>query len=302
MAIYKVGFESGTDGAALTAALAGFSTRSVNGGTHTFSAAMAARGALGASFQCAANAGTFCRWTPPADMPPSSKVSFSGIVTLPTTPFTGDVTILGFPNAAGSYNSQRVISVRANGGFYALNSQAIPGTVGANLWGQRIRVAVALDLTAKTVTARAYAAAIPGSWTSPLGETLELTGLALTSDQVVGMDVGIPGPSGGPYVLGWDELQLLMGQAVLIGDNQQEELLPTPVFAQAAITQPSRFGAKDGTIAVAWNDAGAPAVYEVSVVPGDVDVAPIQRTGVRSPQIFSGLEAGTHTVFVRRTS
>lgn len=213
-------FENGPEGAALTNGTSGSVASSVNApSTSVFSASAAAHGSFGGRFTAGAANNAYRRW--PFAVP-TQRFQFSGVVTLPATTPAANTTILSFSNSAGvgrltlQYEPAGGLVLRDQGGahFYSLGTSAVftPG-------GQyRIAIeAIGGSLTASRVTAQAYSKS-GTRFTTPVGTAVNATDANMTTDSIVGTDVGIVTQSAAVYSIGWDDLQLNDGVGNRISD------------------------------------------------------------------------------------
>ena len=293
MALVQYLFEGGSEGATLNNANSGSSAASVAGGTHVFSADAKAHGSLGFKMTNASGSGTYRRYPFSGGATPTI-FQFSGVVTLPAQAPLQNVGLLGFPNAGGS--QRLTVQVAPNGKLLITD---IGSAHFANLaditWGAKYRItvqAVGGSTTASQVTAHVYSGT--SSWDTPIGTPLSANNWNMSTDSIVGADIGLTN-SPGAIVLtaGWDDVQLNDGAGSEIGDITT--LLDTPVVTLGLATNPSTVGGSNGSQVVTWLAVPGANSYEAWIASG---ASPAQgdftlvATGVTSPYTFTGLTAG----------
>lgn len=293
MALVQYLFEGGSEGATVNNANSGSSASSVNGGTHVFAAAAKAHGALGFRMTNASGAGTFRRY-PFAGGATTTVFQFSGVVTLPAQAPLQNASIVSLPNSSGSARLAVAITP---------NSKLVITDVGSahyvNLaditWGAKYRItieAVGGSPTASQVTAHVYSGTT--SWDTVIGTPLSANNWNMSTDNIVGVDVGVVSSPGAiALTAGWDDVQLNDGAGSEIGDIVEQ--LATPVVTLGAATNPSTVGGADGSQVVTWAAVPSASSYEAWIANG---ASPAQgdftlvATGVTSPYTFTGLTAG----------
>ncbi len=301
MALVQYLFEGGSEGATVNNANSGSSASSVNGGTHVFAAAVKAHGSLGFRMTNASGAGTFRRY-PFASSATATVFQFSGVVTLPNQAPLQNTTLVGFPNSGGSW--RLVVAVNPSGNVTIEDVGAAHNTTlltGAT-WGAKYRItieAVGGSTTASQVTARLYSGTT--SWDTTVGNAVNVSNWNMSTDAVIGADIGIC-TSPGAIVLtaGWDDVQLNDGAGSRIGDIVEQ--LTTPVVTLGATTNPSTVGGSDGSQVVTWAAVPGASSYEAWIANG---ASPAQgdftlvATGVTSPYTFTGLTAGQRSYGIK---
>ena len=293
MALVQYLFEGGSEGATVNNANSGSSASSVNGGTHVFAAAAKAHGALGFGMTNASGAGTFRRYPFAGGVTPT-VFQFSGVVTLPAQAPLQNASIVSLPNSSGSARLAVAITP---------NSKLVITDVGSahyvNLaditWGAKYRItieAVGGSTTASQVTAHVYSGTT--SWDTPIGTPLSANNWNMSTDNIIGVDVGVVSSPGAIALMaGWDDVQLNDGAGSEIGDIVEQ--LVTPVVTLGAATNPSTVGGVDGSQVVTWAAVPGASSYEAWIANG---ASPAQgdftlvATGVTSPYTFTGLTAG----------
>ena len=293
MALVQYLFEGGSEGATVNNANSGSSASSVNGGTHVFAAEAKAHGALGFGMTNASGAGTFRRY-PFAGGTTTTVFQFSGVVTLPAQAPLQNASIVSLPNSSGSARLAVAITP---------NSKLVITDVGSahyvNLaditWGAKYRItieAVGGSTTASQVTAHVYSGTT--SWDTPIGTPLSANNWNMSTDNIIGVDVGVVSSPGAIALMaGWDDVQLNDGAGSEIGDIVEQ--LVTPVVTLGAATNPSTVGGVDGSQVVTWAAVPGASSYEAWIANG---ASPAQgdftlvATGVTSPYTFTGLTAG----------
>lgn len=293
MALVQYLFEGGSEGATVTNANSGSSAASVSGGTHVFAAAMKAHGSFGFSATNASGSGTFRRYPFSGGATPTT-FQFSGVVTLPVQAPLQNTSIVNLPNASGS--PRLAVAVTPAGKLRITDVGAAHGADLADItWGAKYRItiqAVGGSATASQVTAHVYSGAT--SWGTAVGTSLNVNNWNMSTDTVVGADVGVVG-SPGAIVLtaGWDDVQLNDGAGGEIGDITT--LLDTPVVTLGLATNPSTVGGSNGSQVVTWPAVPGANSYEAWIASGALPTQgdfTLVATGVTSPYTFTGLTAG----------
>lgn len=293
MALVQYLFEGGSEGATVTNANSGSSAASVAGGTHVYAAAAKAHGVLGFRMTNASGAGTFRRYPFSGGATPTT-FQFSGVVTLPDQAPLQNATVCAFPNSAGT--PRLSVSITPNSKLRILDVGSSHSVDLADVtWGAKYRItieAVGGSTTSSQVTAHVYSGTT--SWDTPIGTPLSANNWNMSTDNIIGVDVGIAS-SPGAIVLtaGWDDVQLNDGAGSEIGDIVEQ--LATPVVTLGAAINPSTVGGVDGSQAVTWAAVSGANSYEAWIAAG---ASPAQgdftlvATGVTSPYTFTGLTAG----------
>lgn len=178
---------------------------------------------------------------------------------------------------------------------------AVTTSTGTIPTGQWVRVEVYVTRSATVGTFRLVA--YSGDSTTPMSGldsgvmTSQNTGPDTYTDLRYGSKTSSNTNTGVLYIDDFDYNETATG---LIGPYQAA--LPTPVATITNITSPSTVGGSDGTIVITWPAVAGAAGYDVSRVTGagGPTFTPT-ATGVTSPYTFTGLSAGSYTVAVRAT-
>lgn len=227
MTLNQFTFEGGSDGATLTNALSGSVASSVGTGTTTFSAAHAAHGALGARFYSGGGGNaTFRRWPFAA---PTTQWQASVVLTNPGAQ-ASTVEILGFVNSGG----QRRLSLQVSStGAIALRTTAATYNMATSAQiaaGVKFRLTCEVtggSTTAGVIVAHLYVQSSPGVWDQAVGTAISVTDANLSTDQIVGVDVGPLTGLAAAYTVGADDIQLRDGAGSEIGDYLVPNTPPT---------------------------------------------------------------------------
>lgn len=253
-------FEGGADAASLTNGTSGSVASSVGTGTTTFSAAMAAHGALGGRFFSGGGGNaTFRRW-PFAT--PTTQWQASVVLTNPGAQ-ASTVEILGFVNAGGVRRLSLQVS---NSGTIALRTTAATYNMATSAQiasGVKFRLTcevVGGSTTAGTIVAHLYVQSSPGVWDQPVGTAVNVSDANLSTDQIVGVDVGPLTGIATAYTVGADDIQLRDGAGSEIPDYSIPNTAPVVsaggnqvVVAGSTVNLSGTASDPDGTIAsVAW--------------------------------------------------
>lgn len=299
MALVQYLFEGGSEGATVNNANSGSSASSVAGGTHIFAAAAKAHGALGFRMTNASGAGTFRRY-PFASSATATTFQFSGVVTLPNQAPLQNTSLVGFPNSGGSWRLYIAVNPSGNITIEDVGVAHTATLLTGATWGAKYRItveAVGGSTTASQVTARLYSGTT--SWTTEVGNAVNVNNWNMSTDNLIGADIGIIS-SPGAIVLtaGWDDVQLNNGAGSRIGDIAEQ--LATPVVTLGATTNPSTVGGSDGSQVVTWAAVPGAHHYEAGIASGDVTSGfTVVNSNATSPYTYTGLAAGTYTVAVR---
>ncbi len=294
MALVQYLFEGGSEGATATNANTGSSTSSVAGGTHVLSGDAKAHGVLGFKATNASGSGTFRRYSFSGSAT-TTVFQFSGVVTLPSQAPLQNTTICGFVNSSGSV--RLAIGISPDGKLRLTDvGSAHFATLTDITWGAKYRVtveAVGGSTTASQVTAHVYSGTT--SWTASIGTPLSVSNWNMSTDSIIGADIGITSSPGAIVLsVGWDDVQLNDGSGSEMSDIVGQ--LATPVVTLGAATNPSTVGGSNGSQVVTWAAIPGASSYEAWIANGS---SPAQgdftlvATGVTSPYTFTGLTAGT---------
>lgn len=241
MALRQYLFEDGTNGANLTNATSGSTVGAVNGGSTTFSTAMAAHGDLGGRFENIVGNSTFRRWLFDS---PATVFQFSGVFTYPGVP-SETFDILAFVNDAGF---RRVnLQLRDDGQILFHGLPLISISHPHLEAGDKVRFAAQIvggSTTNSSIEARLYRESQPLQWDDPIGSPISVNNANLSTDQLVGCDAGVLTVGlTEVYVIGWDDLQLRDGPGGEIPDYTPTGGSNQPPVARAGAHQIVESGA-----------------------------------------------------------
>lgn len=293
MTLVKYQFEGGSEGAAATNANSGSSASSVASGTHVFAAAAKAHGNLGFQMTNASGSGTFRRYPFSGGATPTT-FQFSGVVTLPAQAPLQNTNICSFANSAGT--TRLGVAMTPDGKLRINDVGAAHVAYLADItWGAKYRItieAVGGSTTSSQVNVHVYSGT--NSWSAPIGTPLSVANWNMSTDSIVGVDIGMASSPGAIVLtVGWDDVQLNDGAGGEIGDIVDQ--LATPVVTLGAATNPSTVSGSDGSQVVTWATVPGASSYEAWIASG---ASPAQgdftrvATGVTSPYTFTGLTAG----------
>lgn len=293
MALVQYLFEGGSEGLTATNANCGSSTASVVGGTHVFAANAKAHGNLGLRITNASNTSSFRRFAFAGGVA-TTVFQFSGVVTMPSQAPLQDTALCRFVEANG--NGRLSVSVNAAGQIAVGDYQSTHYVTIANIvWGEKYRItveAVGGSTTASQVSVGVYSGT--SSWSVPIGTPLSVSNWNMSSDSLIGVDIGLAGPPGAIVLtVGWDDVQLNDGVGSRIDDIADR--LSTPIVSLGASTSPTTTGGSNGAQVVTWPVVAGANSYEAWIASGS---SPSQgdfvlvASGVTSPYTFTGLTAG----------
>lgn len=301
MTLVRYLFETGPQDAALSNGNSGSVASSLTGGgTAVFDAAKKAHGNFGARFINAAANAAYRRWPFAA---PATTWQFSGVVTLPATHPSENVSLAMFPRADG--NGRLYIGVNSTGNLYVsgpgaagiTNVTSTPVTAGAKY---RVTIQCAGgSTTASVVTVKVYAEA-GGAWTTQHGTTWTSSTFSTGTEEVVGVDLGIASARATAYTVGWDDIQLNDGAGSEIADIVTALNTPEPVLG--TVVHPTTVGGTNGSVTISWGAVSGATSFEAVKAAG---ASPAQgsftvvATGVTSPYTFTGLAAGEWALGIR---
>lgn len=265
MTLNQFNFEGAADGASLTNGTSGSVASSVGTGTTTFSTAMAAHGALGGRFYSGGSGNaTFRRW-PFAT--PTTQFQASVVLVNPGAQ-ASTVEILGFVNSAGvrrltvQVSSTGQIALRTTAATY---NMATAAQIGPNVKFRLTCEVVGGSTTAGVIVAHLYVQSSPGVWDQPIGTPVTVTDANLSTDQIVGVDVGPLTGIAAAYTVGADDIQLRDGAGSEIPDYTIPNTPPVVsaggnqvVVGGSTVNLSGTATDTDGTIAsVAWSFVSA---------------------------------------------
>lgn len=226
MTLNQFTFEGGANGANLTNGTSGSIASSVGTGTTTFDTAMAAHGALGGRlYSGGAGNATFRRW-PLATA--TTQFQFSGVFTNPGAQ-ASTVEIAGFVNSGGvrrlsvQVSSTGTIALRTTAATYNMATSA---QIAAGVKFRLTCEVVGGSTTAGEIVAHLYVQSSPGVWDSPVGTAVGVTNANLSTDAIVGVDIGPLTGITAAYTVGIDDIQLRDGAGAEIGDYTVPNDLP----------------------------------------------------------------------------
>lgn len=293
MGLNQFTFEGGSDGATLTNALSGSTASSVGTGTTTFSAAMAAHGGLGGRLNSGGGGNaTFRRWPFAA-----ATTQFQASVVLKNPGAQAStVEILGFVNSSGvrrlslQVSSTGAIALRTTAATYPMATSAQVGS------GVKFRLALEViggSTTAGQIAARLYVQSSPGVWDQQVGSVVSVTDANLSTDQIIGVDIGPLTGIAAAYEVGVDDIQLRDGAGSEIGDYAVANTAPTvsaggnqSVASGATVNLTGTASDPDGTIAsVAWSFVSA-ASTGTPTLSGASTLTPSFTAGT-APQLYT---------------
>lgn len=297
-------FESGTNGTALTAALAWADPTGATiavtgtGGSATISTAQAAHGSRSAKFVSSADSSTCYT----AKTISSTSLAITTKIWIETLP-SANTSFLW----VGFGSSQRWSVELTNTGKLEFRDDAnankwntsVNTSVGTVPSGQWVRVELYVTLGATTGTFRLVA--YSGDSTTPLTNldsgtmTAQNTGADSYTTIRYGSKTSTNVNTGSMYFDDFDYNETATG---LIGPYV--EVLGTPVATVTGTTHPSSIGGTNGTATLSWGAVAGAASYDACLRTGTVTTGfTATATGITSPYVFTGLAAGPYTVAVR---
>lgn len=296
MALRQFLFEAGPDGASLTNANSGSSTSGLNGGAATFSSDMAAHGSYGARFENIVGNSTFRRWLFDS---PATTFQFSGVFSYPGVP-SETFDILGFVNSAGSrrlnlqLRDDGQVRLTAAGTGFSLVSSGDPHLVA----GDKVRLAVQAvggSTANSSIEARLYKESQPLQWDDPIGSPVSVNSANLSTDQLVGCDVGVlTGGLAEVHVIGWDDLQLRDGVGGEISDYRPGQSVPVAHAGPHQLVDPGVVVALDGS--ASSHPEGKPLTYQWSFLWPSVGAPALSGPSSATPSFTAGSSGAVYTL------
>lgn len=294
MTLSQFTFEGGSDGANLTNALSGSVASSIGTGAATFSAAHAAHGALGGRFYSGGGGNaTFRRWPLAA---PATQFQASVVLTNPGAQ-ASTVEILGFVNSGGvrrltvQVSSTGTIALRTTAATYNMATSA---QVAA---GVKFRLALEVtggSTTASVIVAHLYLQSSPGVWDQAVGTAINVTDANMSTDQIIGVDVGPLTGIAAAYTVGADDLQLNDGAGSAIPDYS---VANTPPIASAGGNQTVSSGATVNLTGTASDTDGSIVSTVWSYVSGSSTGSPTLTGGnTLTPSFTAGTAPQLYTL------
>ena len=308
MALNQFTFEGGSDGANLTNALSGSVASSIGTGSATFSAAHSAHGLLGASFFSGGGGNaTFRRWPLAA---PATQFQASIVLTNPGAQ-ASTVEILGFVNSGGvrrlsmQVSSTGTIALRTTAATYNMATSAQIAS------GVQFRLACEVtggSTTAGVIVAHLYVESAPGVWDQAVGTALNITDANLSTDQIVGVDVGPLTGIAAAYTVGADDIQLRDGAGAAIPDYVVANTPPTvtaggnqTVSSGATVNLTGTASDPDGTIvSTVWSYVSGSSTGSPTLTGGST-LTPSFTAGT-APQLYTLLLTATDNLGGTATS
>lgn len=301
-------FENGANGATLTAALAGSTSVAVSGAGHTqvIATDRSMHGTRSAKLVSPAGAVSGTNYISQT-IPATDVVAFREYFQVDAAPIGADAVILWLGIGSAQGWSMELTTTGALRGRSDANDakwttapnpvvNTSPGTLAPDTW-YRLEVGLARDASAGTMNIAIY----PGDSSVPVAQFNPgvQTGINTGSGAYTNLRFGPKASTGTSELTMWvDDWMVDDATTTFIGPATVA--LATPVLTFVSKTDPTVFGAADGTYTASWPAVSGAVRYEAAVAPGDVTTGyTVVADDVTSPYTWTGLTGGQKTFAIR---